>query len=158
MTPDNTLTVAFIDRLQDATHPAGANVTLFPRVPVPLPGGGTATLGNRYFVFIDVDIAQNVGALAHELHHVVFNRGDAAVPAQFFTFNTNGPAPPGIDDVRTFRRIQNLHAPDPDNDPAANGTLNWYRRVRTARFAVVSGPAPPAAATTGNTLVTPFTP
>jgi len=142
VTPDNTVTVVFLPL-------TGANgyATLNQRT--------LSTLGERYFVFVGTTSVDDT--VAHELHHVLFNRGDTPVLPRFFTFNTVPPdaQPHPAPDVRTFRRIQSLHAPDPDNDAANANILNWIRRRRTARFPVAPGTSA-ATATTGNTLTEAF--
>ena len=55
---------------------ANAYATTFERVPIPLLGGGPLTLGDRYFIFINSALNLQDETLAHELHHVLFNRGD----------------------------------------------------------------------------------
>lgn len=157
ITPDDSLTVVFTD--MDVG--ANAYATVFERNPIPNPAGGNLTLGERYFIFIDTTLDPLSATLAHELHHVVFNRGDTAVPDPFFSFNTNDPsglaAGRGIalPDARIYRRVQHLHNPDPDNDPTNDNVLNWYRRARTQRFPIAGSLDAPDA-TTGNTLVTNF--
>jgi hypothetical protein len=153
VTPDNTLTIVFV-----SLSTANAYATTFPRNPIPLPAGGTVTLGDRHFIFINPGLNPEGDTLAHELHHVLFNRGDDHVDRQFFTFNTNPSNSFGIPlpDVRIRRRIHNFHTPDPDNDPANNNVINWARRVRTARFPIAGDLNPAATATTGNRLAGPF--
>src|SRR6185436_11152514 len=84
-------------------------------------------LQDRFFIFINVGLSLNDETLAHELHHVLFNRFDTATTQQFYTFNTNPPNSFGIalPSVRVYRRIQNLNAADPDNDAPNNNILNW---------------------------------
>lgn len=153
ITPDTTLTVVF-------TSMSGANAytTTFPRTPIPQLGGTTLTLGERYFVFINSGLDLRDETLAHELHHVLFNRGDGGVENRFFTFNTNPPLSFGIalPDVRVYRRIQNLHSTNPNNDSANNNIINWVRRSRTARFPIAGDVNPAATATTGNILTVAF--
>ncbi|HET9179992.1 MAG TPA: OmpA family protein [Terriglobia bacterium] len=153
VTPDDTLTVVFV-----SLSAANAYSTTFPRVPIPLPAGGTVTLDNRHFVFINTGLNLENETLGHELHHVLFNRGDGAVPRQFFTFNTNAPLGFGIPlpDVKIYRRIQNFHTPDPDNDPNNNNVINWAKRLRTARFPIAGDLNPAADNTTGNRLAGDF--
>ncbi|HEX2028737.1 MAG TPA: peptidoglycan-binding protein [Nitriliruptorales bacterium] len=152
ITPDDTVTVVFV-------HKSGGNAyaTVSQRNPIPNPPGPALTLADRYFIFINTTLAVVGDTLAHEFHHVLFNRFDAAVARQFITFNTTPSASFGLPlpDVRIRRRIQNQHAPDPDNDPPNDNILNWVRRQRTSRFPPLAGPAAPDA-TTGNTLVEPF--
>lgn len=147
ITPDDTLSVVFV-------HLTGVNAysAILPTVPVPLPAGGTATMGNRYFIFINSRLDPNDETLAHELHHVLFNRGDAATGQQFFTFNTNPPNNFGIPlpDVRVYRRIQTLHTANPNVDANNDNTFNWHRRLQTARFPVAGDFNPAATPTTGN--------
>jgi outer membrane protein OmpA-like peptidoglycan-associated protein len=153
VTPDNTLTVVFV-----SLSGANAYATTFPRNPIPLPAGGTVTLGDRHFIFINPGLPPDGDTLAHELHHVLFNRGDDHVDRQFFTFNTNPSNSFGIalPDVRIRRRVHNFHTPDPDNDPGNNNVINWARRVRTARFPIAGDLNPAATATTGNRLAGAF--
>jgi hypothetical protein len=146
-TPDSTLTVVYV-----STTGTNAYTTLLATAPV--------ALADRYFVFINPALDLENNTLAHELHHALFNRGDGAVGQQFFTFNTKAPLGFGVPlpDARIYRRIQNFHTPDPDNDANNNNVINWDRRVRTARFPI---PPPfninPAADnTTGNTLAKDF--
>ena len=156
-TPDDTLTVVFV------SLSAGVNAysTTFPRVPIPVPPpppGVTLTLGERHFVFINPALNLDNETLAHELHHVLFNRGDNGVLQQFFTFNTNAPvggaiAPP---DARVYRRVHRLHNPDPDVDATNDNVINWAKRRRTARFPIAGDLNPAATATTGNRLAGPF--
>jgi hypothetical protein len=162
LTPDNTLTVVFIDL-------AGANAyaAILPVNPIPVPAVPPApappplTMGNRFFVFMGTRLALTDETLAHELHHVLFNRFDTATDRQFFTLNTNAPgtlvAGTGIvlPDARIYGRIQNRNSPDPDNDPANANIVNWARRTRVGR-APVAGGLGAATATTGNTLLSPF--
>ncbi|MEM9549859.1 MAG: hypothetical protein AAGA05_01720, partial [Pseudomonadota bacterium] len=157
ITPDNTLTVVF-------TSVAGANAyaTVSNRDPVPNPPGADLTLDARFFVFIDNMLNVQDVTLGHELHHVFFNRFDGAVNDAFFAFNTRPGTAVGaargiaLPDARIYRRIQNLHNTDPDNDANNDNILNWVRRVRTSRQPALAGPGPAPDATTGNTLVGPF--
>jgi outer membrane protein OmpA-like peptidoglycan-associated protein len=144
ITPDGTLTVVFVSMTG-----ANAYATVAQR--------NNSALQDRFFIFINTNLALNGDTLAHELHHVLFNRFDTATTQQFFTFNTNPSNSFGIPlpDVRVRRRIQHLNAPDPDNDPGNNNILNWARRARTARFPIGAGNGP-ATSTTGNTLTTAF--
>ncbi|WP_344416848.1 peptidoglycan-binding protein [Amycolatopsis minnesotensis] len=157
VTPDNTLTVVFVD-----LSGANAYATVSNRLPVPVPGGGTVNLGERFFIFVGTRILDvDDETLAHELHHVLFNRFDTAVDRQFFTFNTAAPtgdprnAGIALPDTRVYRRVQNLNAPDPDVDAANANILNWVRRRRTTRQPALGGTAA-ADTATGNTLVVPF--
>jgi outer membrane protein OmpA-like peptidoglycan-associated protein len=153
VTPDGTLTVVFANM-----SGSNAYATVAERTPIPAPPGPALTLGDRYLVFIDTTLVVTGDTLAHELHHVLFNRFDDAVARQFFTFNTHPSSSFGLPlpDVRIRRRIQNQHAPDPDVDPPNDNILNWVRRRRTTRFPPQAGPGPAPDATTGNTLVGPF--
>lgn len=141
ITPDNTLTVAFIP-LSGANAYAAILPSMHP------------DLKDRFFVFIDVNLSLSDETLAHELHHVLFNRYDATTEDRYFTLNTNAPSglSSSLPDVRIYRRIQNLHSTDPDNDPANDNIINWARRARTGR-APLGGGMGPATATTGNTLL-----
>ncbi|NIJ18685.1 subtilisin family serine protease [Sphingomonas naasensis] len=151
-TPDNTVTVCFCTLPRPRsdgrrTFNAYAGVTQTQE----------ALLGGRFFIFQHIDLNADLETLAHELHHVLFNRFDSAQALQFFTFNTFAPSGP-LPNVSTYRRIQTLFTPDPDNDAANANTFNWMRRVRTTRL-----PTPPddpaigaADTTTGNTSVGTF--
>ncbi len=166
ITPDNTLTVIFLD----LTGPANAYAAIANIVPdpVPIPGGAPIAIGDRFFIFMDSNLDLVDETLAHELHHVIFNRFDLSpalltTPDQaFYTLNTRSPqawvaraaaqVPPVVivlPDVRVYWRLQNRNSPDPNNDPNNNNIVNWARRQRTARF-----PQPfnfsPADGTTGN--------
>lgn len=153
VTPDNTVTIVFVNM-----SAANAIATLNPRAPFPLTAGGTATLGDRFFVFIDTGIGIEGDTLAHEFHHVLFNRGDTDVPGHFFTFNENPSITYGLPlpNVRVRRRIQDRHFANPEVDPNNNNVINWARRERTARFPVAGDLNPAATATTGNTLTQDF--
>jgi outer membrane protein OmpA-like peptidoglycan-associated protein len=153
VTPDGTLTVVFV-----SLSAANAYSTTFPRTPIPLPAGGTVTLGNRHFVFINPGLNVEGDTLAHELHHVLFNRGDDGVARQFFTFNTNPSASFGLPlpDVRVRRRVHNFHTADPDNDPNNDNVINWANRVRTVRFPIAGDLNPAGDNTTGNLLAGDF--
>lgn len=147
ITPDDTLTAVFVRLPADG---ANAYATVFQRT--------RSVLGDRFFIFINPDVALRFETLGHEFHHVLHNRGDTPVARQFFTFNTDAPA---LDsDPRAYRRIQTLHAADPDNDPPNDNIVNWVKRRRTARFQNAAGdlPAPLDApdTTTGNTLTRTF--
>ena len=143
---DDTLTVVFV-RIPVGTN---AYATVFQRT--------RSALGERFFIFINPDVALGADTLGHEIHHVVFNRGDTPVARQFFSFNTD--APTLRDDPRSYRRIQILRGTDPNNDPANAAVINWVKRGRTQRFLNAAGdlPAPldAADATTGNTLTRAF--
>jgi len=149
VTPDDTLTVVFV-RMTGAN----AYATVARRNPVPLSDGSTVSLNDRYFVFLNTGLNLNGDTLAHELHHVLFNRFDTNVPRQFYPFNTNPSSSFGITlpDARIRRRIQNLHTPDPNNDPNNNNIINWMKRSRSSRFPIGGGNSA-ATNTTGNTLV-----
>jgi outer membrane protein OmpA-like peptidoglycan-associated protein len=157
ITPDGTLTVVFVHRAVGDN----ANATVADRVPVPIPPGPPQGLGQRYLIFAGTTNPLDDDTIAHELHHVLFNRFDAAVDRHFFAFNspppTTDPRNVGIvlPDPRVDRRIQNLNAPDPDVDPANNNILNWVRRARAARQPALVGTGA-ADATTGNNLVQAF--
>jgi outer membrane protein OmpA-like peptidoglycan-associated protein len=157
ITPDATLTVVFIHRAVGDN----ANATVANRNPVPVPPGPPRTLGQRYLIFAGTTNPLNDDTVAHELHHVLFNRFDDTVGREFFTFNspppTTDPRDAGIalPDPRCDHRIQNLNAPDPDQDPGNNNILNWVRRARAARQPARVGTGA-ADATTGNNLVQPF--
>jgi outer membrane protein OmpA-like peptidoglycan-associated protein len=153
ITPDNTLTVVFIH-----TDPLGgfnAYAAILPTAPVPLPAGGTATMDDRFFIFINSRLNPNLETLPHELHHVLFNRGDAATLPRFFTFNTNAPLPP-LPDVRKRRRIHTLHSADVNADPNNDNTFNWQRRERTGDRTVGHDFNPPPTASTGNRFTEDF--
>lgn len=152
ITPDNTATVVFV-----AKNGSNAYATTFQRNPIPQPVGPALTLGDRHFIFINAGIDPAGDTLAHELHHVLFNRGDNGVGQPFFTFNTNPSSSFGLPlpNVTVRRRVHNFHTADPDNDPNNDNVINWVRRVRTIRFPLVGtlGNLNPAAdATTGNRL------
>lgn len=153
ITPDNTVAVVFIDMTG-----SNAFAEIDPVNPIALPNGTVLTMGDRFFIFIQTNLNLNNETLAHEFHHVLFNRFDAVTDRQFYTLNTSAPTAlvqgTGIilPDVRIYRRIQNLHAPDPNNDPNNNNIVNWVRRERTTRYPAASGLGV-ATATTGNTLL-----
>lgn len=144
VTPDNTVTVVFVP-----LSGANAYATIAQRAAV--------ALGNRYFIFINTTLSFDDETLAHELAHVLFNRFDTATDRRFFTLNTNSPTTlvqgTGIvlPDVRIYRRIQNLHTANPDNDPNNDNVINWARRARAARFPIAAG-ITAATVTTGNNL------
>lgn len=153
VTPDDTLTVVFV-----SLSSANAYSATFPRTPIPLPAGGTVLLADRHFIFINPGLILDGDTLAHEMHHVLFNRGDNGVLRQFFTFNTKPSASFGLPlpDVRVRRRVHNFHTPDPDNDPGNNNVINWAKRVRTNRFPIAGDLNPAADNTTGNRLAGDF--
>jgi hypothetical protein len=144
VTPDGTLTVVFVP-----LSGANAYATVGQRT--------KSALQDRFFIFVNTNLALTDETLAHELHHVLFNRFDTDVDRQFYTFNTSPPGSFGIHlpDVRIYGRIQNLNAPDPDNDPSNDNILNWARRTRTERFPIAPGTSA-ATATTGNKFVKDF--
>ncbi|WP_158298659.1 OmpA family protein [Sphingomonas psychrotolerans] len=152
-TPDDTITVCFCTIPRDASGDptfnayAGINQTQ----------GAVRLLGNRFFIFQHVDLNADFETLAHELHHVLFNREDSPQDLRFFTFNTFAPGG-ALPNVSTYRRIQTLFTADPDNDPNNENTFNWMRRRRTGRLPMVRDPVAinPASATTGNTSVGTF--
>jgi hypothetical protein len=148
VTPDNTLTAVFLP-----LRGANAFTTIYPTAPP----ATTSPLGDRFFVFVDTALDLNDETLAHELAHVLFNRFDAATERRFFTLNTNAPVGFGVTlpDPRIYRRIQDRHNSDPDNDLANDNIVNWARRARGARFPVAGGLGP-ATATTGNKLTEAF--
>ncbi len=156
ITPDGTLTVVFVP----INVGRNAYATIAIRRPVPIPSGPPQGLGERYYIFSGTTNPNADYIVAHELYHCLFNRGDnvAAPPdQQFFAFN---PFPPKTElpDPRFYRRIQNLHAADPDVDPANDNILNWVRRARAVRHTAIAPINGPGAAdtTTGNNLVQPF--
>jgi hypothetical protein len=159
ITADNTLTVVFVH----LTAGIGGYGAILDTGTIPNAPGPNLTMGNRFFVFVTTTTDLTNETLAHELHHVVFNRFDTATDRQFFTLNTsapevivNGLVPPiPLPDVRIYRRVQNLNSPDPNNDAAAANIVNWYRRLRTSRFPPAGGLGA-ATATTGNTFTTAF--
>jgi hypothetical protein len=144
VTPDNTLTVVFVRLAGSNAYATVAERTL-------------SALGDRSFIFINTPLALTDETLPHELHHVLFNRFDLAVARQFYTFNTSPPSAFGVPlpDDRVYRRIQNLHAADPDNDAPNDNILNWPKRVRSARFPIGAGNGAPTA-TTGNKFAKSF--
>ena len=148
ITPDDTLTVVF-------ARMTGSNAyaTVAQRI--------ASALGNRFFIFINIGLPLSGTTLAHELHHVIFNRFDTPVGDEFISFNTTNTANIGtargiaVPDVRLRRRIHQLNHPTPNLDPCANNVANWYRRTRLTRHAALGSTAA-ADDTTGNTLVRPF--
>ncbi len=164
--PDNTLTVAFVPALPEEEY---GHAAIREVGPIPQPDGGHVAMENRFFVFITAEalpVASEV--LAHELHHVLFNRFDVPVDRRYFTFNTTSPNEAlrdddicGLPDARVHRRIQNANVPapspnrartHPDDDPQKKNILNWVRRRRSGRHPVAN-PNDGATPTTGNTLV-----
>ncbi len=141
ITPDNTLTVAFIP-----LDGANAYAAILPSM--------HSGMQDRFFIFINTGLALTNETLAHELHHVLFNRYDTATQKRYFTLNTNPPTSYSstLPNVGIYRRIQNLHSSDPDNDAANDNIINWARRVRGARDPIGGGLGP-ATATTGNKLI-----
>lgn len=150
-TTDATLTVVFV-RLANG---ANAYTTVGERT--------RSALGDRSFIFIDPDVDAQQLTLAHEFHHALFNRFDTGIDTPriserpFFTFNTLSPGDYGValPDDRVYRRIQPLHAPDPNNDAANDHIVNWIKRRRTQRFPIPAALAAPDA-TTGNLFVEAF--
>ena len=168
ITPDDTLTVVFVHIIGTAGASNAANayaaIMDIGNISNPNPPPPTfLTMGNRFFVFVSTTLAPENETLAHEIHHVVYNRFDAEPRRRFFTLNTTPPtrfannASPTIalPSRRIYRRVQNMHSPDPDNDPAADNITNWHRRTRTDRYPPATGLGP-ATTSTGNTLVTDF--
>ena len=147
-TPNNTVTVVFV-----SLTGSNAYATIVERT--------TVALGDRYFIFINTTLDLNNETLAHEFAHVLFNRGDDTTARRYFTLNTRPPTAlvvgTGISlpDVRIYRRIQNMHSADPDNDPTNDNIINWARRARVSRFPAAVGFAAPTA-TTGNSLIEQF--
>jgi len=152
ITTDNTLTVVFVP-----LSGANAYATIGQRTPIPNGAGPNLTLGDRFFVFVNTTLAMTDETLAHELHHVLFNRFDTNTDRHFYTFNTTAPSGFGLalPDVRVYHRIQSRHTADPNNDPNNDNIINWFKRRRTARYPIGSG-MDAATATTGNTLVRNF--
>jgi hypothetical protein len=153
ITPDDTLTIVFVPM-----NGANAYSTTFPRAPIPNPIGGSLTLDNRHFIFINAGLNPEGDTLAHELHHVLFNRGDDGVDRQFLTFNTKSSANYGLalPDVRVRRRIHDRHNVNPDVDAAHDNVINWARRTRTARYPISGDLNPAATVSTGNRLAQPL--
>lgn len=148
VTPDDTVTAVFVDMTG-----ANAYATVAQR--------NSSALGDRYFIFINNGLSLDDLTLAHELHHVLFNRFDAAVNDAFISFNTTPPTTVAngrsitLPDVRIERRIHEQNHANPNDDPCANNIVNWIRRTRLTRHAALAGTAA-ADDTTGNTLVRPF--
>jgi len=148
---DATLTVVFV-RLANG---ANAYTTVGQR--------NNSALADRSFIFIDPDVDPQQLTLAHEFHHALFNRFDTGIDTPqiserpFFTFNTLSPTAYGValPDDRVYRRIQSLHAADPNNDAANDHIVNWIKRRRTQRFPIPAALAAPDA-TTGNLFVEAF--
>ena len=114
ITPDATVTVVFVHRAPDDN----ANATVAVRAPVPLPAGGTATLDERYFVLAGTNNPHEDDTVAHELHHVLFNRFDDTVDRQFFTFNTD---PPTTDSAQRGHRAARSAGGPPRPEPERTG-------------------------------------
>jgi hypothetical protein len=153
ITPDNTVTVVMV------TLGGGNNAytTLNRRAAIPVAGGPALNLGDRFFVFVNTRLDLENYTVSHEMHHVLFNRGDEDVERQYISFNTNPPDGYGValPDVRIYRRFQNQYG-DPDNDPTNANVVNWARHARAARFPIAGALDPAADNTTGNILVTPY--
>lgn len=156
ITPDGTLTVVFVDLTG-----ANAYAAILPTAPVPLPAGGTVTMDNRFFVFVNRGLNPLSETLAHELHHVLHNRADTAVADQFFAFNTNpapnlsGPRGIALPDSRIYRRIPVRNSANPNVDPNNDNILNWFRRPLVTRIPVI-GSLAAATPATGNNLTEDF--
>jgi len=148
ITPDDTLTVVFVNMTG-----SNAYTTVARRA--------SSALGNRFFVFINLGLPLSGTTLAHELHHLIFNRFDTGVTDQFISFNTTPTATIGggrgiaVPDVRIRRRIHQLNHPTPNQDFCAENITNWYRRTRLTRDPPL-GSLAAVDDTTGNTLVRPF--
>ena len=148
VTPDDTLTVVFVNMVG-----SNAYTTVAQRL--------NSALGNRFFVFINLGLPLSGTTLAHELHHLIFNRFDTPVGDEFISFNTTPTATIGtargiaIPDVRIRRRIHQQNNPAPNQDFCADNITNWYRRTRLTRDPPL-GSLAVADDTTGNTLVRPF--
>ena len=153
VTPDNTLTVVFV-----SLSGRNAYTALLNQTGIPVPGGGTVDMDDRFFIFIQPDRVPEDTTLAHECHHALFNRGDAALARQYFTFDTQPPSNFGVPlpDVRIYRRILKRHTADPDNDPNDDNIINWARRLQTVRFPVGHDFDPAPDATTGNKFTQDF--
>lgn len=158
-TPDNTVTAVWVDMPDNGPAAANAYTNLgAASATIPVPGGAPLSVGDRFFVFIQPGLNVEKQTLAHELHHVLFNRFDGGVPAavlHFFTFDTREPTGQ-LPNVRTYRRVHQRHSPDPNNDPGRNNVVNWVGRRRSARFPEAGGVGPAATATTGNNLTRQF--
>ncbi len=156
-TPDNTVTAVFAP-IQGAL---GIALSIENNIPY--------NLENKHFALLNARPAfdQDDYTLAHELHHLLFNRGDTPTRDQYFTFNTQSdsallyhPSPlsrASWPDVRLQRRIQNADTPDltvtdthPDNDPDCKNILNWIRRERPGPRHPPAEGNEPATDTTGN--------
>jgi hypothetical protein len=142
--PDGTLTVVFVPLTG-----SNAYTTVNPRA--------MSALVNRTIIFVSHNVPELNFTTAHEMHHALFNRPDNGVAMPFISFNTNPSSSYGIPlpDVRVRHRFQNLHSPNPDNDPTNANVLNWARRVRAARFPIAAALSAPTA-TTGNPFTTAF--
>jgi outer membrane protein OmpA-like peptidoglycan-associated protein/peptidoglycan hydrolase-like protein with peptidoglycan-binding domain len=151
--PDTTLTVVFV-----SLSVANAYTALFNQTGIPVPAGGTVDMNDRLFIFINPSLGPEETTLAHECHHALFNRGDAVLGQQYFTFNTKPPSGFGIPlpDVRVYRRILKRHTADPDNDPNDDNIINWARRLQTVRFPAKHDFDPAPDATTGNKFTQDF--
>jgi outer membrane protein OmpA-like peptidoglycan-associated protein len=153
-TPDNTLTALFMDLTGANAYAAIAAIV---PDPTPIPLGAPIAQADRFFMFMHSALDLRDETLAHELHHVLFNRFDTATQRRFFTLNTRPPlawaaaaAPPiALPDVRIYWRIQNQNSADVNNDPTNANVINWPRRRRTARLGQPFGFAA-ADGTTGN--------
>jgi hypothetical protein len=154
--PDNTIAVVFVDMRN-----TNAFTETDPVNPINLPDGTVLNMDQRFFIFVQTALDLFNETLAHEFHHALFNRFDAATQRRFFTLNTRPPNAliqgTGIvlPDPRIYRRFQNLNSPDPNNDPNNDNIINWVRRVRSSRYPAASGLGA-ATATTGNTLLQNF--
>ena len=148
ITPNDTLTVVFVNM-----SASNAYATVAQRV--------NSALGNRFFIFINLGLPLAGSTLAHEMHHVIFNRFDDPVSDEFISFNTTPTATIGsargiaIPDVRIRCRIHQQNHPRPNRDFCADNIANWHRRTRLTRHTALDGTAV-ADDTTGNTLVRPF--
>lgn len=148
ITPDDTLTIVFVDKTGSSAY-----ATVGQRL--------NSALGNRFFIFVDLGLPLDGTTLAHELHHVIFNRFDTAVSQEFISFNTTPANTLGtaagiaIPDVRIRRRIHQLNHATPNLDFCGNNIVNWHRRTRLTRHPAL-GTTGAADDTTGNTLVRPF--
>jgi outer membrane protein OmpA-like peptidoglycan-associated protein len=160
--PDKTVTVCFTRF--PLTRPVGV-----------VPFNAYATRGfsprmdlrERFFIFINLDLDIDNDTLAHELHHVIHNRGDEDSLDQFFTFNTSPPddiprvvaGTITLPDARIYHRVHVEHG-NPDNDPRVECTANWMRRRRTRRYNPPGNTHPrgfsAADASTGNILTESF--